>query len=107
MDQLTKTCELTVRLNSGATLTGAFHVPFGISSTVRPADAIRQNESDFFLFSDVTLTEDSQTRDLETVLIHRNSIVYIECSAKSFTVREPNASWRESICPLPEASPHQ
>ena len=51
MNQPTKTCELTVRLNSGATVTGAFHVPYGRSSVVRPADAIRENESEFFLFS--------------------------------------------------------
>ena len=88
MDQRTKTCELTVRLNSGETLTGTFHVPYGISSVVRPADAIRNNESDFFLFSEATITEESQTRYLETVLIHRNSIVYIECPAKAFGVRE-------------------
>ena len=92
MNQHTKTCELTLRLNSGATLTGAFHVPIGISSVVRPADAIRQNEGEFFLFSDVTITENSQPRDLDTVLIHRNSIMYIECSAKSWTVRKPNSA---------------
>ena len=91
MKQETKTCALTVRLNSGATLTGAFHVPFGISSVVRPADAIRQNESEFFLFSNVTITEDSQTRDLETVLVHRHSIAYIECSAKNWIVHKPNS----------------
>ncbi len=89
MNEHTKTCELTLRLNSGATLTGSFHVPFGISSVVRPADAIRQNEGEFFLFSDVTISEDSQSRVLDTVLIHRNSIMYIECSAKSWTVRKP------------------
>lgn len=91
MNEYTKTCKLTVRLNSGVTLTGAFHVPFGTTSIVRPADAIRENKSDFFLFSDVTITEESQTRDLETVLIHRNSIMYIECSAKAFTVRKPTS----------------
>ena len=88
MDQRTKTCELTVRLNSGETLTGTFHVPYGSSSIVRPADAIRNNESYFFLFSEATITHESQTRNLETVLIHRNSIVYIECPAKAFAVRE-------------------
>ena len=92
MNEPTKTCELTVRLNSGATLTGTFHVPFGISSVIRPADAIRQNDSEFFLFSDVTITEDSQARDLETLLIQRNSIIYIECSAKSFTVRQSSSA---------------
>lgn len=91
MNQQTKTCELTVRLNSGATLTGMFHVPLELSSTVRPTDAIRQNVSEFFLFSDVTITEESQTRDLETVLIHRNSITYIECSAKAFAICKPNS----------------
>lgn len=88
MNQQTKTCQLTVRLNSGATLTGAFHVPFGLSSTVRPADAIRENTSEFFLFSDVTITEEMETRELETVLIHRNSITYIEFCATTWAVRE-------------------
>jgi len=86
--QPTKTCNLTVHLRSGVKISGLFHVPLCTGSKVRPGDALREKDSDFMLFSDVTISEGPESsRQQQAVLVNRNAITYIELPGRTWDVR--------------------
>ena len=88
MKSPTKCCELKVNLKSGVSITGIYHVPLGTSSSVRPADAIRDAQSEFIVLSDVTICEDGESREHQTIMVQREAISYIELPQKSWMVPE-------------------
>ncbi len=88
----TKCCELTVILNSGARVTGTFHVSVGTDPNVRPADAIRRSDTDFLLLSDVTIGETEQPRQQQAILVQRDAIAYIELPTEGWTIRDVDNS---------------
>ena len=88
MKSPTKCCELKVNLKSGVSIAGVYHVPLGTSSSVRPADALRDAHHEFILLSDATICEDGESREHQTIMIQREAISYIELPQKSWMVPE-------------------
>ena len=79
MKKPTKHCELTIHLQGGSAIKGSFHVPETTAADVRPSDAIRDARDDgLLLLADATVTEGSQKRRLQAILIHLSAVAYIE-----------------------------
>lgn len=83
----TKCCRLSIRLKSGAYLSGDFHIPSEAPAEIRPADAIRVVQGDFLLLTDVTVRENSDKREQQAMLVQRSAIAYIELPSQEWAAR--------------------
>ena len=88
----TRVCELTVYLTTGTRLTGKMHVSMSTSSAMRPSDAIRTTEGGFLLLSDVTLTNDHETREQRAIMIRMDAITHIELPQQGWKNRGNGAN---------------
>lgn len=78
MNGATKHSRLTIRLKSGADVTGRFHVARQTIEAVRPSDAIGECRGGFILLSDVTVCEDGESREHSSIMVHIGDISYIQ-----------------------------
>ncbi len=83
----TKCCRLSIRLKSGAHLSGDFHIPSEAPADIRPADAIRVIQGDFLLLTDVSVRENTETREQQAMLVQRSAIAYIELPSQEWAAR--------------------
>ena len=83
MTDPTKCCELSIVLNSGTRITGSFLVPLGTDSSIRPADAIRNNRGEFLLLCDVTVLENGASHSQGAILLRKDAIAYVELPGPS------------------------
>lgn len=100
MKKPTKYCELTVHLQTGATIKGRFHVGANTSATIRPSDALRECKDGLLLLSEAVLTENGQSRSLPAILVHLGSMLYAELPS-SWISSEAQTSPLQSLVAKP------
>ena len=91
----TRCCDLVVRLTTGVTLSGKFHVPLATSSMIRPSDAVRDHPGGYLLLSEVTMRTGMESIERPAVLIRTEAIAVIELP--------PNAWSAETVSPIVDA----
>lgn len=80
----TKSCELTIHLQTGDCLTGRYHVDVATTSAVRPSDAIRQDTSPYLLLTGVRDGTGAEPGEKPVVLLNTNAITVIEIPSENW-----------------------
>ncbi|MBL8880304.1 MAG: hypothetical protein JNG88_14415 [Phycisphaerales bacterium] len=78
MQKRTKYCEVEISMVNGLRLTGRFHIDMSSSSTVRPSDAFRFLDTEFFILTNVTVETPDAKHARDTVMVRASSIAHIE-----------------------------
>lgn len=92
IDKQTKYCELSVYLKSGVRIKGLFHIPVRTSSTVRPADAIRECQGGFLILSNAVVVENGDERHQEAIMTRIDAVSHIELPSAGWQARTDDAN---------------
>jgi hypothetical protein len=95
MQKRTKYCVVEITMLNGTRLIGRFHIDQSSSSSVRPSDAFRFLDSEFFLLTHATIENGETTTQRDVVLVRTTNISHVELrdgAWRADDVRKPVAA---------------
>lgn len=78
MQKRTKYCVVEISMVNGTRMSGRFHIDQSSSSSVRPSDAFRLIETDFFILTQATIEIGGTRQKRDVVLVRTSNISHIE-----------------------------
>lgn len=88
MQKRTKYCEVELSMINGLQLSGRFHIDQSSSSAIRPSDAIRFLDTEFFVLTNVTIENTDGKHNRDTVMVRASSIAHIEFKDSTWKTEE-------------------